>query len=60
MMMKQYWKTVLVSVGAGVLGVLVTLGAVHVWQDHVQLHAVIQWVVQVQAAQQKAQAPATK
>lgn len=53
-MIRAYWRLVLLSVASGVLGVLLTLAAVHLWQDHQQLHQAIDWIVRVQQAQAKA------
>ena len=53
-MIRQYWKVAGVSLIAGIVGVLLTWGVGHLYQDHQNLHAALNWIVAVQQAQQKA------
>lgn len=53
-MIKQYWKLALVSLGAGIVGVFLTWGAGHLYQDHQNLHAALNWIMAVQQQAQKA------
>lgn len=36
--MRIPWRIFLLSLAGGVLGVILTLLAVHLWQDHAKLH----------------------
>lgn len=55
-MIRKHWRLVLLSIASGIVGVLLTLGAVHLYQDHETYHQVVAWVVSVQQAQVKQQA----
>lgn len=45
-----WWKGALIGLLGGVLGVLLMLGAKHVWQDHAALHELA--VIELQRQQQ--------
>ena len=49
-----YWKPILIGLAAGLLGAVLVLVAVHLWQDHRALHEVIAWANQVTAQAAKA------
>lgn len=48
-------KRALISFGIGLLGVFVALAGWHLYEDHQSLHALVNMVVQQQAAALKAQ-----
>lgn len=50
-MLKSYGKLVAIAVLSGMVGVLATVGALHVWQDHQTLHAIVK-LINDNAAQQ--------
>lgn len=49
-------KVALLSVGMGILGMLLAVGALHLYQDHLYLHGLINLV---QTQSQKASAPSS-
>ena len=57
-MIRNYWKPIVIGLAAGLLGTVLVLVAVHLWQDHRALHEVIAWANQVgpMLAQQAAKA----
>ena len=55
-MIRTYWKPILIGLWAGLLGTVLVLVAVHLWQDHRALHEVIAWANVTAQAQQAAKA----
>lgn len=51
------WKQWLMAGAVGFGGVLVGLGCVHAWQDHRNLHALVNMVNQQAQAAQRQQVP---
>lgn len=52
-------KRNLIALIFGILGVLLALGAWHLYIDHLNHHATVQFIIDVQRAQQRAQSPAS-
>jgi hypothetical protein len=57
---RQHWKSIVIGFGAAILGGLVFLAGQHLWNDHADHHAMLQWAVQVQQAQARAAQAAPK
>lgn len=51
--MRQYGKIVSIAVASGVVGVLLTVSMLHLWQDHQTLHAIVNMINQNAAQQPK-------
>ena len=59
-MIRTYWKPILIGLAAGLVGTALVLLAVHLWQDHQALRAVVAWANQVTAQAQQAAKAAPK
>jgi len=55
-MIRTYWKPILIGLAAGLVGTALVLLAVHLWQDHQNLHALVN-MVSAQAQQATKAAP---
>lgn len=56
-MITRYWRSLLIGLLAGICGVGLSFLVLHLWQDHQQLHALINWANTIIAEQAKQAAP---